>query len=61
MDGVTLSMLTALVIIVIILVSGSFRIWIRHKFDVTEHLDAVAEAALRQQKAKTRLSNVQSR
>lgn len=61
MDGATLSMLTALVIIVIILVSGSFRIWIRHKFDVSEHLDAVTQAAQRQQKAKTGLSNVQIR
>lgn len=61
MDGATLSMLTALIIIVIILISGSFRIWVRRKFDVTEHLDAVAQAAQRQQRAKQRLHNVQTR
>lgn len=61
MDGATLSMLTALIIIVTILVSGSLRLWIRHRFDVTEHLDAVTQAAQRQQRAKQRLHNVQTR
>ena len=54
-----ISMVTALVLIGIILLSGGFRTYFRHKFDVTQHLDNVARAAQRQQKAKQRLHNVQ--
>lgn len=55
------SMLAAATIIVIILVSGGARIYIRKKFDVSEHFDAIAEAAKRQQIAKKELHNVQTR
>lgn len=55
-----ISMVTALVLIGIILISGGWRQYIRHKFDVTEHLDSVAQAARRQQQAKTRLHNAQN-
>lgn len=61
MDGATLSMATAAIIIAIILLSGGARAYFRHKFDVTEHIDAVTRAAQRQQKAKQRLHNVQTR
>lgn len=58
--GVT-SMLAAATIIVIILISGGARLYIRRKFDVSEHFDAIAEAAKRQQLAKRNLHNVQGR
>lgn len=57
---VVTSMLTAAVIIFIILISGGFRAYFRHKFDVSEHIESVAQAARRQQNAKTRLQNVQN-
>ena len=41
------SMMTAVTIIVIILLSGASRIYIRHKFDVTAHIKEVERAAKR--------------
>lgn len=55
------SMLFAITIIVIILLSGGARLYIRKRFDVSEHFDAIAEAAKRQQIAKRKLHNVQGR
>lgn len=58
--GQVISMVTALVFIGIILIGGMWRNYIRHKFDVSEHIDSVAQAARRQQQAKTRLHNAQN-
>jgi hypothetical protein len=55
------SMLFAATIIVIILISGGARIYIRRKFDVSEHFDAIAKATKRQQEAKRAMHNVHSR
>lgn len=55
------SMLAAITIIVIILVSGGARLYIRKRFDVSEHFEAIAEAARRQQIAKKELHNVHNR
>lgn len=55
-----LSMMTALGIIVIILVSGGARTYFKHKFDVSEHLDEVARALQKNKRAKQRLHNVQT-
>ncbi len=60
MEVVT-SMLFAVTIIAIILLSGGTRLYIHKKFDVSEHFDAIAEAAKRQQAAKRKLHNVQGR
>lgn len=56
-----ISMLAAATIIAIILVGGGARLYIRKKFDVSEHFDAIAEAAKRQQAAKRKMHNVQTR
>lgn len=53
--------MAALIIIVIILISGGARIYFRKKFDVREHFDAIDAAARRQNIAKTRLHNVQTK
>lgn len=54
-----LSMMTALSIIVIILLSGGARTYFKRKFDVSEHLEDVARALQKNRKAKQRLHNVQ--
>jgi len=54
-----LSMLTALAFIVIILASGGARAYFKHKFDVSEHMDDVQRALLKNQRAKQRLHNAQ--
>lgn len=54
-----LSMMTAFAIIVIILVSGGARAYFKHKFDVSEHMDDVQRALLKNQRAKQRLHNAQ--
>jgi hypothetical protein len=54
-----ISMVSALVIIAIILVSGGARMYFRHKYDVTEHFKDIDAATARQNIAKTRLHNVQ--
>ena len=56
-----LSMLTALAIIIIILLSGGSRLYFKRKFDVSEHIAEVAAAAKRNQAAKQRLHNVSTR
>lgn len=53
--------MAALIIIGIILISGGARIYFRKKFDVREHFDAIDAAARRQNIAKTRLHNVQTK
>lgn len=55
------SMLFAATIIVIILVSGGARLYIRRKFDVSEHFASIDKAVKRQQIAKRNLHNVQGR
>lgn len=55
------SMLAAATIIAIILISGGARIWVRKKFDVTEHFDKIDEAVKRQQLAKRKLHSVQTK
>lgn len=54
-------MLFAATIIVIILISGGAHVYIRKKFDVSEHFEVIAEAAKRQQIAKKELHNVHNR
>jgi hypothetical protein len=46
------SMLAAATIIGIILISGGARIWVRKKFDVSEHFANIDKAVQRQQIAK---------
>jgi len=53
--------MAALIIIGIILISGGARIYFRKKFDVSEHFEALEAAARRQNIAKTRLHNVQTK
>ncbi len=55
------SMLIALTIIVIVLLSGGARIYVRKKFDVSEHFDAISAATKRQQIAKRNLHNAQTK
>ena len=55
------SMLAAATIIVIILISGGARLYIRRKFDVSEHFANIDKAVKRQQIAKRNLHNVQGR
>lgn len=55
------SMLVALSIIVIILISGGARVLIRRKFDVSEHFETIDQAVKRQQQQKRKLHNVQTR
>jgi len=55
------SMLFALTIIVIILASGGARIWVRRKFDPTEHIQEIDAAVKRQQLAKRKLHSVQTK
>ena len=59
MAEMVFSMVTALVIIAMILVSGGCRIYIRKKFDPSEHIDDIDAAIKRQNIAKTRLHNAQ--
>jgi hypothetical protein len=54
-------MLAAATIIVIILISGGARLYIRRKFDVSEHFANIDKAVKRQQIAKRDLHNVQTR
>lgn len=56
-----ISMLASLSIIVIILISGGARIWIHRKFDVSEHFENIDNAVKRQQLAKRKLHNVQTK
>lgn len=60
MDVLVTSMMTALLLIVIILASGGCRLWLRRKFDPTEHIESVSQAVRRQQIAKDRLTHVQN-
>jgi hypothetical protein len=53
--------MAALIIIGIILISGGARIYIHRKFNVREHFDAIDAAVKRQNIAKTRLHNVQTK
>lgn len=53
--------MAALIIIGIILISGGARMYVRKKFDVREHFEAIDAAAKRQAIAKTRLHNVQTK
>ncbi len=53
--------MAALIIIGIILISGGARMYVRKKFDVREHFDAIDAAVKRQNIAKTRLHNVQTK
>lgn len=55
------SMLAAATIIGIILISGGARIWVRKKFDVSEHFANIDKAVQRQQLAKRKLHNVQTK
>lgn len=55
-----LSMMTALAIIVIILLSGGARTYFKRKFDVSEHLEEVTRALQKNKRAKQRLHNVQT-
>lgn len=55
------SMLAASTIIVIVLISGGARLYIRRKFDVSEHFANIDKAVKRQQIAKRDLHNVQTR
>lgn len=43
-------MLSATVLIVILLISGLFRIYFKHKYDVTGHLKEVERASQRHEK-----------
>lgn len=54
-----LSMMTALAIIVIILLSGGARTYFKRKFDVSEHIEELQSALQKNKKAKQRLHNVQ--
>jgi hypothetical protein len=55
------SMLAAATIIGIILISGGARIWVRKRFDVSEHFEKIDEAVKRQQLAKRKLHSVQTK
>lgn len=59
--GLVTSMLFAVTIIVIILISGGARLYIRKKFDVSEHFANIDKAVKRQTIAKRNLHNVQGR
>ena len=56
-----ISMMTALIIIAIVLVSGGSRIYFRRKYDVSEHINSIKAATDRQKQANTRLHNVQNK
>jgi len=60
LEAVT-SMLAAATIIGIILISGGARMWVRKKFDVTEHFENIDKAVQRQQLAKRKLHSVQTK
>ncbi len=53
--------MAALIIIGIILISGGARMYFRRKFDPSEHLQTLDAAIKRQNIAKTRLHNVQTK
>lgn len=60
MEWITVvNMLAAMTIIVIVILSGSARLYVRKKFDVSEHFTAITEATKRQQIAKRNLHNAQ--
>jgi len=54
-----ISMLTAFIIICIILISGSSRVYFRRKFDVSNELKKIQDATAHHTVAKQRLHNVQ--
>lgn len=54
-------MMTAAIIIGIILVGGGSRMYFRKKFDVSEHFEKLDQAIQRQQVAKRKLHNVQTK
>lgn len=56
-----ISMLAAATLIVIILLSGGARLYIKKKFDVSEHFDAIDNAVKSQAIAKRKLHNVQGK
>lgn len=59
--GTAISMLAAIIIIGMILVSGGSRMYFRKKFDVSEHFDKIDQAVKRQQVAKRKLHNAHTK
>lgn len=59
--GTVISMLTALTFIVIILLVGSSRIYIKRKYNAKVHIADVAKAVQRQHHTKQRLHNVHTK
>jgi hypothetical protein len=59
--GTVVNMLITTSIVSIILLCGAARLYIHKNFDVSEHFDAIAEATRRQQTAKRKLHNAQTR
>lgn len=53
------SMVTALILISIILISGGFRLYFRKKFNIDDEIEMINRAAKRHTNAKQRLHNVQ--
>ena len=54
-----ISMITALVLISIVLISGGARMYFRRKFDISDELNMLDAAAKRQHNARQRLHNAQ--
>jgi hypothetical protein len=50
-------MLSAILLIVILLISGCFRIYFKHKYDVTGHLREVERASLRHEKITHKITS----
>ena len=59
--GTAISMLAAIIIIGMILISGGSRMYFRKKFDVTEHFEKIDKAVQRQQIAKRKLHNAHTK
>ena len=59
--GTAISMLAAIIIIGMILISGGPRMYFRKKFDVTEHFEKIDKAVQRQQIAKRKLHNAHTK
>lgn len=59
--GTAISMLAAIIIIGMILISGGSRMYFRKKFDVTEHFEKIDQAVKRQQIAKRKLHNAHTK
>lgn len=54
-DRMVLDMLVAFTLIVIIIVFGGTRIFVRRKFNVSEHFDSIDEAVKRNQLQQRKL------